>query len=1380
MPELLEETSPPEPPLALDALTEEEQQRQFRVQLVDVSHGVTANAVDRADRYISEQTSEHGFKGFIKRIWHGNIARDYIRQREVQRGRGAIVDSGNLYVNQGESREAHDAAMEAVVGRFTSDYDLLHQGEHNEDLAQDEPGRELESELKSLIRSYANNEISYEDLVEAKTTCLSLYGQKVRGTDRNRGLLYADNVVTVAHNAKQAVEHGVALEKIDELLGMRVGEARVGVRTEAQRTTTDRLVDKLYSTRGGSVINETTLAVSAGIVISASKFVTQKAATAAGAFIGMGVGAGVVAGVREHARVGQERRLHIRQMAEGETLEQHGISKRRDNMEATRYETVGVDELLGDLTSATEILQGDTPDGLRRALEQIALVQTRITLSDERSMDLIEFSSKASVEQERFELDLRLAEAKDALGHTLEASDDATLHAQGLSSRDVDTVVASELTAVTELLDEDITAKDAAFRALRRNRTLAMGAVGFVTSIGVGTAIQEIKAALNDQVQGVFEHPTAGDDRRTLLAGLLHRGSLHHVIPGQEGPDQTTIINDQTRLGVPPGYELIKGSGGQWELLSSNKQVVGDLTFDSSGHLSAASQELLQQKGFSFSDQLEGYDTVQNTSETVSTSVQQYMNAHPGQLTHVHRELWYANDTPGKYDLNELKLDWGGTHATGIDAHGNFVFNVAHMTNNGSFEHSASAHAQQLIHEGKMAIAISATKGSQSEVFMIPIDAQGNAVINANSFIAKSLFESQNGHAHFIGAYAEAVQINGTGTNGETLISPLATVVGANHPEASSQTINHVITTMHERVLTSLTAPKIETVTNLPTEVPFVLPIAGRRGLEDNKTDEPEGEETGYYGYNLSESARQRWERERSPSLRRDPNADLDTGRELAWYRDEQRRRRGNEYVDEIDSFIEADAVLEGVGAETKALVCIPVAAASEADNIYRTLSLYNQQSGEAKRATVIVLNVNWLESLESDPEKRASIDKTRAEIERAKTDFPDLRIASFERTWSAEFVQRRGGKIYGEVIKVLYDTAALAVDRSVREGRRSSNEEAILITNDADAQGLQQSYLDRYISSMDQSQSVDVFTGLIRWGTEEYREYPGYGVTSGVYALMNMLSQRAENRSSNATYSIGPNAAFRMSTYAAVGGCEDSNTTGAGADSILGMRILDARRPEQASSRAQSGYPNGAGYLSTSGRRAPRGIGRVLRRRGRDSVSDRDVVKHVTGAGVDTLADRLLGAYRQGQWIGSGWGGFDDGGYQDRRQVAALGTLGKEDVKNDIDNIAERIALNVRAMATTWFRDPALVTSALTLYFGSTDEHGEPLHTSKWESDGTFSFAFTPQGKKWLQNRLLRGAHGRFDPYGSRLRRQLYNETKPAARRQPVTATPRYVAPTA
>ncbi len=1330
--------------------------KSLHIEVLDVSRtAVEAKAIDHGDAYIAEQTSQHGFKGLMKRVWTGNIAHDYIRQREVQRGRNTIVEEGNSFALSGGTKDQHDAAMGAVVNRFTEG--LLSEGESSHELDDSEPSQNLRTGIQELVRGFASGSVSLEGLEEDKTRLLSDYGRTLRAEDRNKGLLFANNITEVAIAAKAAWTHGLALDKIDQLLSINSGEARTGVRTEARQTATDKIVNTLYSTKAGAMVNETTIALAVGTFMTISKFTTRKVATAVGAFVGLGVGAGLIAGARAHAKFGQDRQLHHRQMATSGEMPAAGSAKYREKIEETRYDTARASDLYDQLAQARAAVNEADPATQQELVNIVAEIATRIRLSDEESKDLIQYDNETTVEQERLAMAIQLDEAK------------LQLMRSGVSAA----TISESASSVAELLRSDISDKDRVFAKMQRQETMKMAAVGFISGMVIGDSIQEVKAAFSDDLQGVFEGDSSNQDRRTLLAGIF--SSHHHTVANHLATaGHETALNKDLSVGLPPDYHMQGTSAGHYELVGPDaKPLVGNITLNSHGQIDPASLAALHNAGVNINSHSESYTTSRRVFEKSTRTPAEYMNAHPDQFTNIHRELWYNNDTT-IFDKNELRLDWGGQGGSGMDAHGNYQFDVKSMFPAGSFHEGAHTDAQQLLSSGKMAIALSLDKSAQAHVMMIHVGANGIATIKADSWEARSLFENRNGQAHFVGGYAEAVQLMGHNPNGGESVRMLATVVGDNHPKPAVDTISHIVTTQHERTIMDM---NVAEKGDLPIEIPFPVPLYGRRGLEklknsnENSIDSPDnGYYGGYYGAALQER-RAEWAQELSPRLVEDPSADLDTGTELADYRQRQGEKRGEGYLAEVDNYIAQNENLKNIGDETKALVCIPVAAASEADNIYKTLSLYAQQSEESKKSTVVLLNVNWLQAIEGDPEKMDRVRKTHEEIERARADFPDVRIASFDKVWSADFIEERTiynskGKpevrLFGEVIKVLYDTAALAVGQAVTDGKRKTASEAMIITNDADAQGLTRQYLDRYISSLEKNPTVDVFAGLIRWGTREYVDYPGYGLSAGFYAVMNIATQRpGANRTALST--TGPNAGFRLSAYAATGGCEDRKDQGAGADAILGQRVSDARKGLSPSNRSgKQGYGYGSATISSSSTSAvPLST----------PQKDRMISMHVGGAQIDTLADRLLGAYKAGDWIASGWNGFDGGeGYQDRTDVAKNApALKAENAKKDIDSISTRVETNVSGFVNGWYRDAATATSAIALYFGTKDKQGRPLYTTRWdgksgwEGSGTFHFEFTKEGKAWLQDRLLKDSSGKRDPYGMRVRQQIYGRRQVA-----------------
>ena len=169
------------------------------------------------------------------------------------------------------------------------------------------------------------------------------------------------------------------------------------------------------------------------------------------------------------------------------------------------------------------------------------------------------------------------------------------------------------------------------------------------------------------------------------------------------------------------------------------------------------------------------------TTQTQLTDVHEYIGSKHDATTHVSRELWYDNDTPApNFDQNELGMWWGGEGNSGVTGSGDYTFNVLSMSDDGSYHGMEQTDWAQQAESGKLKLAVSATKDTQSQCVYARCKAKWRNHCAENS-PAAALFSTDNGHAGLNGAYAETVQV--TGTEGDvTNIRPLATVVGENNP----------------------------------------------------------------------------------------------------------------------------------------------------------------------------------------------------------------------------------------------------------------------------------------------------------------------------------------------------------------------------------------------------------------------------------------------------------------------------------------------------------------------------------------------------------------------------------------------------------------------
>lgn len=200
------------------------------------------------------------------------------------------------------------------------------------------------------------------------------------------------------------------------------------------------------------------------------------------------------------------------------------------------------------------------------------------------------------------------------------------------------------------------------------------------------------------------------------------------------------------------------------------------------------------------------------SASATPSEVEEYIKAHPEATHEVHRS-WYDNNTE-QFDKNELRTHWGGENGTGINTEGKYILDVSKMTSDGSVQGNLSANAQELLKGGKLKFLISATSGTQDQVFELPIDANGQIVVDPNTEIGKMFFKTVNGHAVFTGRFGEIAEKLDDNNN----FRVLSTIEGS-HPQIETgipQAPNPIPTPEHvENTITPAT-PESEIETKPP------------------------------------------------------------------------------------------------------------------------------------------------------------------------------------------------------------------------------------------------------------------------------------------------------------------------------------------------------------------------------------------------------------------------------------------------------------------------------------------------------------------------------------------------------------------------------------
>lgn len=1310
----------------------------IKLVIVDQSHDSLDAARDRADQRLDEELGEGGnFKRFLNGIWKGNIAKDYYRSKYTRQADAAIENAQDVLLYEA-SEAARGRAKEATIERFQGVYDELIHTDAGERREVQGDGSELATGMKSIIKRYCNGELNDETIREERTRLLNAYRESHGTESIGQGKVVVDNLLEVAQAVAGAVEHGESLDNVLSKMQVISGEARDGVRGEARYNAVDRAIDSLSKTKVGSLVGPETVATFVAVAASIARVGSHSVVGAVTKTILPGVAAGLWAGLRENKRVQDERVQHSRETAQGKEYNPGDV--RREEMEKTRYESLAAIDLTNHLRMVVgnEQLDDGGNEALQVALDAIAATEARIRLSDSRGINLVTYSSSV-VGDERMDLDIARAEAKVALGARLTA--DARRELGLDESADLREILNQQSNDFIEAIEGDISDKDEAFRQLKNRRVAKAAAIGVASGLTIGLLSQEVMAAVDSTRVGLLEQMWHAHN--TTIGGVEHQTVLHGLLAGDQAIENTGASGDYVmqhfgthgEMSIPKGDTIIDNGNGTFSMADHSGNISAEnIAYNPDGSLPQESINQLTKLGMIVNDK--SFDTNVETFQTKEVGISEYIDNHMAATTHIMRDMWYDNNTPHKFDLNELRLRWSG--ASGVTDTG-YQLNVASMAPDGSFHGDQAADWSEVVKSGNLKLAVSASVDTQTHVFMVDIGPDGQINIPADSS-AGQFFANNGGNAEFHGAYAEVVQTTGVDGNGVEHVRPLATLVG-----------DGSVGTVADRIpVTSIEHHAEYDVIQKYTEMAPVIPIESRRSMEAMKAKS--GPEKGYYYRGGSEymSTKEIIERreETSPRLIENPDEMLVPAQEFAWYKDLLRKKRGEEYVANIEDIVANSPELSSISSGTEVIVKIPVNAAgkAESENIYNVLTKgYGAQDQEALKETVILLHVNWFDDYGNDGDAmRANISHTREEIQRAKADFPSLKIATIETEWKRSEVQNG---VIGYVSRKLNDVALLALESATSSGRMDADHDVILIRNDADPKGISPNYLRRFIDRFNNNPETDVFTGTTSFDNTKASRLPGYVFSTNFMQCINTIAVSREG----ACHTGGANFGVRASTFAAVGAIGfDDGYTNAGSDDLnVGRRVKQAR----------------VGAISRNRKKQVSYLYGVYQNHSNNSTSTtkRRIAMRVFGARIDTDSDRGEELYERDIPIIYQWNpehGFDKDGYKPRN-AGVVGGL-NESMATDSKKVIERIRINMESIINDIGDSPSTIRTALA--FTGLSGRGYNLVP---RFGGGYSFEITEEGEKYLKNYLTRDSRGRLDPYGSRKLRQIYGEVSSTAKRQ-------------
>jgi hypothetical protein len=1114
----------------------------LRQELYGADHNEGGNRFSRMVKAVArgvKGTVLHPIKS-MEYVAKSTMLREGYRQKYIHRQFGDM-----------EGADFHAAVAQEVARRLDLGEDLLLDGEQI--LAEDNPEvRAVKEQLNHVFHQGIAGSMDRASVIEeAKRIAESAsWIQK----DGDQGPHLVQNLEVIYDRIVAQVDHEAGLAAVDEAFKLEGGIAKLDVNAEAHKTKVDGIMEKLTNSKfKGILVNEATTAIAVGAVASFVGNFFKSSGVRKGAmllgFAGAGfslpvaLAAGAAAGgfalLRERMTLRQERALHMSDIAQGKEMpDSPEYARRRAEIDATLVQMTSSEDLL----QRFEELQPE--DGLAMSpgdAQELANWLTSITtlqeLGDQRSMDLISYSSPDNVEGEKTDLFVARAQA------TAMIQDYAAAHPDfmdGVPGNTINEKIAYQVQiAQREILEGagGVSDKDKVFRGLMRKR----GAQRAVATAAFSVFASFLSSKVTDQIGG-------GEKGETIT----HRSVEDNV--------HTPVTFKGDAMNMPKGWH----TDGKSLFDAKGDVVVQDFKGAPVGHgLSAETLAEFKAKGIKVHETVDWKENV----TTRNVSVPEYMRERPGEFKFMHRTGWMDNNTPSpRFDLNELRLDFRA------NPDGSITLASDRMYNGGSFHDQLAIMAHSEQSGGNLRMLITPSREDQAHAITLDIQPNGTVVLPQGS-AAREFFDiAPDGKVDFKGGFVEVGYPSTVRPDGSQGYYILATSPGSNQPIDITivDKVRYPVTTA------TLVVPKVDTevIPDTLWKAPFI-PIAAplpRRPLEKlvPKEEDPEFSPYGPYGpyspYRRrgNEDEFRRIESRFSERLLADPNAELDPAVEIPDYLSRLTAKE-KAHVESLAKQIDRE-----MSPSCKAVVAIPVNGAQEGPNIYKTLKWYTGQL-DAEGNPIdpstfeVVLYVNKPNDVEWD--------NTRDEIERFIADFPDFPVR----------VMYHNYPTYPGFSRLHKDMMDAILVRTT--SRPNPNDDLAIITNDADTLGIGQRYISSIVDGFEADQ-VDFVSGRLNWDPAAYLDSPMYMVAQEIVQKMDLIGRHPENRGSvgHIRYpGSGANSAVSATMYAAVGGDVDDRNVGP--DVALRDAVFHARtRP--GGRRKPIAFVGGDNVVYTSSRR--------------------------------------------------------------------------------------------------------------------------------------------------------------------------------------------------
>lgn len=903
--------APPVPALGIDDIPSVPLNGENEPSGTDTFRVVMAGLDSNVDQFAREASQEKAARrehrgGFWRRtaskVWY-TMTREYQVVKDTVKAREDILTNENLRHHQGKSDESW---KQATVRRFSSDFaeQLIHQeaGETFHKLgaaeaAQDSNAQRIREDVVNLLRQYATGDIIDEDNLDAmlKDKRAEWREKDISQDYIGEGVIVAHNVAAIGDQLKAALEtaeglKSLELEKMLAKVEVVTGEAKVGSNVEIDATLSERLAEKMRNApflsekrlaritsllgsekfMGGmlsAILNEEVVAG----VLSATLYAAKKPIS----FI-PGIGAAVVAGVRERRAMLDERALQGRRLDNDQEVDTS--IKRQREIGETLHEGCPVSEIIAAMgtfyNGQGEFNFADHAD-LEGAMKLLGEIKAREHLYYVDHKRVLNFADLGSEEYEgrktdldsataKFETDLKKLFDNPAEQGWLDIKPDETFieWLTGQKDREIGAIriALSEkdklaCRVITEgVLKKGLTAGVSAYFGGELAQAVAHEAVSIVSSLwspehsAVSMALADnSQPNVPDHIGGaptVPEHiggtPSVPDHIGNQPVVPDHIGGGQPTVPEQIGgealPTHSVALSETSKINLPNGFTS-EVHGSQVTVDGPNSlHYTGELTKD--GTLSPSTVDALRAHGLTVSDRPE---TIQGTP-TIShkeVSAADFARAHQHEMVKVKTVTWEENGTP-KSDLNELDLQ---NHVT---KDGHIRVSIKGMTAGGSFHGNEHVNWQEAAKQGKLMLYTSASPGSQVQAFELKFTPSGELDIDKNTPLG-SLFDQ---HGNFLGFREQAAVKGAQLPDGTFKIASLATEVGRQHHMLNDVITTPKMTTGHVYTITPNTTmqPSAFFAPAAPSSLGIETPLYVRSSLGagvETRPPEPKAPATG-------------------------------------------------------------------------------------------------------------------------------------------------------------------------------------------------------------------------------------------------------------------------------------------------------------------------------------------------------------------------------------------------------------------------------------------------------------------------------------------------------------------------------------------------------